>query len=180
MARIPALKIVIAYEDFAVALRAREMAGRLVTQLNPGIGITHQVWRFDLLRNAELKEAAVQDAVAADMIILSAHGTAPLPAHVTAWIESWLPQKRNRPAAFVALLDQVEELPGDSSSPCHSLRQIAEAAGMDFFLKAGGWTQPALPGRLGIIRRETEPNFAVMEEGLHEDYPAPRGWGIND
>jgi hypothetical protein len=182
MARNRVFHVVIAYEDFVRAMRARQLSERLAAQVKPGITgieITSKVWKFDFLRYAEFREEAARDIAGADMIIFSAW-SGRLPFHVRTWIESWQPQKRSDPAALVALLEQEEEIPGERPSVPAYLRQIARKAGVDFFLKAGGWQQEGIPFDVDPLLHQPEHDSAVMEEVSHDDHPALREWGINE
>jgi hypothetical protein len=47
----------------------------------------------------------MQDAAHADIVVLSAHGRAKLPAPVRAWLEVWLESRDGSPCALVVSLD---------------------------------------------------------------------------
>ena len=44
-------------------------------QLGRDYDFTNQMWKFDILGNAKMREMAVKDAEEADLIIISTHGT---------------------------------------------------------------------------------------------------------
>src|SRR5690348_11522751 len=85
----PAFNVVIAYEDFETGTHAKKTYDFLADTLGQDCHFTNQMWKFDVLSLPKLREIAVKDAVHADIIIISSHGDE-LPAHVQAWIESWL------------------------------------------------------------------------------------------
>ncbi len=143
-ARNPVLKIVIAYEDLANGIEATAMLSRLAAQLETEFQIKsdawqidNSVWKFELLRDPELRKQAAAEAVAADMIILSVCN-ARLPASVSDWIESVLPMKEGRPAALVALFDGENDTSGEPPRPEAYLRRLAEQNGLDFFCNTDG------------------------------------------
>src|SRR5437867_2974953 len=104
-----AFKIVIAYENFASGIYAKEVSQRLAVELEPEFAIQSDLWKFEMLGQPHLREYAVTGAAEADMVIIAARGADELPVHVKNWIEGCVHQKRVGPAALVALLDQEEE-----------------------------------------------------------------------
>jgi hypothetical protein len=136
-----AFKVVIAYENLAGAVRAKEMSERLATELESKC----DSWKFELLAHPGLRQHAAQDAAEADMIIIALRGGGSLPEHVNEWIHAWAPVKRDSPTILVALLDEVDDQTGadvddydraDSEAPLPDnfqyLRYVAEQRGMDF------------------------------------------------
>src|SRR5258708_4903893 len=104
--------IVVAYDDFAGAVRARQLTTRLAIQVTPAMGINSDSWRFDFLGHPRLRERRAAQAAAADIVLIAADGRAELPAHVKAWLECWLRRRKAGDAALVALLDQEANPPG--------------------------------------------------------------------
>ncbi len=142
MDRNLAIRIVIAYEDFECAIHARQMSEHMAAQLKPGFEIASELWKFDFLRYAELREEAIRGALLADMIIIATQGGFGLPIHVRTWIENWLPQKQTSPAALVAMVGRRDVNIGERPSVCDYLQAVARRAGMDFYFKAGGRCRP--------------------------------------
>ncbi len=122
----PTFNVVIAYEDFDTGKHARKTYDFLVENLGPQCHFTNQMWKFDVLRIPKLREMAANDAVLADLIIVSSHGGEELPGPVKAWLESWLAQKGN-PIALVALFDcppeESLEDPAHPNLPCRGRQE---------------------------------------------------------
>src|SRR6516164_5216622 len=100
----PALNVVIAYEDLETGKRAMKTYDYLVEHLGDQCLFANQMWKFDVLAVAKLKEIAARDAAGADIIIVSAHEGNELPREVKSWVELWLGYK-TRASALVGLFD---------------------------------------------------------------------------
>ncbi len=139
------LNALLVYEDVTVALRGQEVLRSLARELKPQFELHSSLWKFDLLPYPELVEQATLEALEADVIIIAAHGETDLSPHVTGWIESWLPGKRGRQAALIALLGRGDEVVGELGQPRpvrEYLREAAQNGGMDFFCNLGDLRQP--------------------------------------
>ena len=158
------LRMVIAYENVAAALRARRVSEWLSAHLESDIELDSTVWEFDALNSPHLREQAAAEALAADLIVISARGDAELPDHVKNWIGRWAPRKRGEAAALVALLQHHP----DSSGPLGAyLRQVAEQGRMDFFCKAGNWHQAEPEYAVEIIEGQQEHHVTAPVESFH-------------
>jgi len=82
------LNVVIAYEDLETGKRAKRIHDFLVENLGHDCQFTNQMWKFELLGIPKLREMAAQDAMMADIVIISCHG-AELPSDFKAWVELW-------------------------------------------------------------------------------------------
>ena len=129
-------KIVIAYETDAIAIRAKDMAEEIVSELHSEF----QSWEMDTLAEPEYLLHAAAAASEADMIIVAARGAGELPQHVKDWIDLWLPHKKDGPTALVVLLDEEGESLRRPPVYCAYLRRVAERGNMDFFCNASHWT----------------------------------------
>jgi hypothetical protein len=176
----PPFNVLIAYEDFETGKHAKKTYDFLAENLGRDCNLTNQMWKFDVLGIPKLREIAIRDAVAADIIIISSHGDE-LPGHVTKWIESWLLQGANA-LALVALFERTQDRNVEASTRRY-LAGVATRAQMEFFAQPDEW-----PGR----RNESEVTFtfrrgsAMGEKTLstlsgvaQREVPIPR-WGINE
>jgi hypothetical protein len=133
METTPVFKVVIAYETFAAAARARQVSDRLNAELN----LECDVWNMESLVHRPLRELAAASAAQADVIIIATHRGEALPTCVKDWIEEWLPLKMNGTTALVALLVHNDETSREPPAVCAYLGRIAERGGMDFISNAG-------------------------------------------
>jgi hypothetical protein len=116
--------------------------------------VTSQMWKFDLLRVPELRELAAEDAVLADLIIVSCNADGELPAGVRAWIEMSLGSQA-KAVALVALLDCP---PGEVERARNTqtyLERVAQRAHMEFFT----WPQ-GLPKQTSLVLERDLPTKA--------------------
>jgi len=172
MNEVNEFNIVVAYDDFAGAVRARQLTTRLAVQVTPVMGINSDSWRFDFLGHPRLRERAAAQAAAADIVIIAADGCAELPAHVKAWLECWLRRRKAGDAALVALLDPEATSVGQPLPLIDYLRQMTERSGLDFFNNAGGWEQARFKNTFRIrqlqpqAKPEASRSYAYRENGI--------------
>jgi hypothetical protein len=153
------LKIVIAHEDLVTGIEAAAVLRRLAAQIESEFSIKSDawqigssLWKFEMLQEPELREQALAEAVAADMIIISV-GTR-LPACVMQWIEKALPMKKGGPAALVALLDRVNPFcETEAFCPETYFRRLAGQYGLDFFCNTDDQTRHISSGIESIVSR---------------------------
>jgi hypothetical protein len=131
-----ALNVVVAYEDFASGNHALNIVNRLF----PGWGqsalcSTQNVWKFDLLEIAKLREVAAVEAARADMVVISAHDPKALPTAVKRWMELWTKKRENNPGALVVLIDGVKKRGSRDYWAESYLQMCAIRAGMDIFIQ---------------------------------------------
>jgi hypothetical protein len=139
MAKMNAVKIVAAGEDFAAVLHAQALSKRLADGLKPKVTVNSAAWKFAALDDVQVGRMAAKKAAKADMVIIAASAAAELPAHVKNWIEAFLSRKRKAATALVALL-QPENRGRHEPSPFHTyLQQLAEKWRVDFFSNAVYW-----------------------------------------
>jgi hypothetical protein len=151
-----AFKVFVVHEDTLTGVRAAAVLGRLGDFLNNEPVIQNDIWKFDSLAHPALYEQASRQAVAADMIIVSASGSQPLPAHVDEMIFDALGRKKNRPAAVVALLDMKTDCAGESPVGAR-LRQMAGETGTDYFCNSGeSYWASAFAGDSGALANGRE------------------------
>jgi hypothetical protein len=143
-----ALNVAVAYEDFSAGVHAMRTFGGLFGDAERQLKFDmRNAWKFDFLRIAELREAAIAETVRADLIIVSMHAARELPATVKWWIETALAQREGDPGALV-LLHDGHRLNGAKHPPAAEayLTQCAQKAGLDFFVKrAGGENESKQP-----------------------------------
>jgi hypothetical protein len=176
----PAFKVLIAYEDFETGKHAKKTYDFLHENLGREYNLTNQMWKFDVLSIPKLREIAVKDAVAADIIIISSHGDE-LPEHLTKWIECWLMQGSGA-LVLVALFDRAEDSIGGPLATRAYLADVAKRGRMEFFAQPDEW-----PGRSRVnqpfsFQRESPMNegtLSTLAGAVHRDAPI-RHWGINE
>jgi len=97
--------VLVAYEDYAAANRAKKFCDHLLHQAGKGTEFCRANWKFNLLQNQKLKEMADEDAYGADMLIIATHSDGELPEEVKTWISLWLEQSGQQRPALVVMSD---------------------------------------------------------------------------
>ncbi len=131
------LNVLLLYEDFGTALRAKRSLDGLPARLSLEAGLRTTLWRLDLLDEPLLKEIAAIEAAAADIIILSLHGHGGLRVAAREWLNRWLDHKEDRPYALAVLLDPETADSGLDNPVMAFAKGIAEAAAADLFCSSG-------------------------------------------
>jgi hypothetical protein len=178
----PFFNVVIVYEDFAAGKHAQETYDFLVSQLGRDYIFSNQMWKFDVLGNAKMREMAVKDAEAADLIIISTHGTSELPVEVKSWIDRWTSEKGHA-MALVNLVDCQEGRETDSAELKEYLQNVAKRAKMDFFSQPNDWPDKETPSSSRHSSEMAQRTSNLMADLIHHSQhhftPTPR-WGINE
>jgi len=175
----PIFNVVIAYEDFETGKQAKETYDFLVNNLRHECRFDNQMWKFDVLGISKLREMAAKDALMADIIIISCHGTHELPPQVKAWIDSWACGESNA-IALVALL-------GDAGyeSGCNQIRdylaQVARRARMEFFAQPNDLAVKRFDESIALERgrKRDEKTLSALAGVIQREPSFPR-WGINE
>jgi len=134
----PHFNVVMIYEDFECGKRAMRIYDYLVANLGSEFTFDHQMWKFDVLKLPKLREMAVSDAAAADIILVSTRQGEELPTPVKTWVDSWLPMGCEA-IALVALFDGEPERAGGAFQ---YLSAVACKAGIQFFAHPEEWQSP--------------------------------------
>lgn len=126
------INITVAYEDFAASKRAKGLLDRVPQLMGDKTLVERRMWKFDVLCVPALQRMAVDDAAAANLIIIASTNPTEPPAFVREWIEQWVHQQARGRRALVSL---TEIGSGDQTvQPAVSAycARMAGQAGMDF------------------------------------------------
>ncbi|HLX70734.1 MAG TPA: hypothetical protein VKV04_13990 [Verrucomicrobiae bacterium] len=170
--------VVIAYEDFETGKRAMKVYNYIVEHLSDKYLFQNQMWKFEVLAVAKLRQMAVKDASAADIVIVSTHGTNELPAEAASWIKSSAAEQNNL-IALVGLFDLEEHLDNPAR---RFLADTAQRHGIEFFSQPGVW--PSVEDKdqqrpLDARGERNEKTFSILHSAVQEN-AAVFHWGINE
>ena len=135
-------KMFVAYEDRSAFGRAKSIQRELARRCHAELLIEDNCWNFALLSHPRLREHAVSEAGEADMVVISAQGSAEVSPHLQSWIKRWLAQQRNPQTALVLLLDPESAVSSDQPAISRLLRRLAAQAGIEFLCN---WREPERP-----------------------------------
>jgi hypothetical protein len=177
----PEFNVQIVYEDLSSGLRAKQTADWLEAQLPPRQDMRLNMWRFDLLNEPAFRVGVANEAVRADVVLLSAHGQHGLPEDVSVWIREWLGQHADDPPAFVILFDASAEGTPKLNELLVSLRRAAEPAGVQIFPRFYDTFSTAEDATMEGIHHRAETTTSLLAEMLTSRRSKPlRNWGINE
>jgi len=175
----PIFNVVIAYEDFETGKQAKGTYDFLVNNLRHECRFANQMWKFDVLGISKLREMAVNDALAADIIIISCHGTHELSADVRTWIDSWV-HGRSSAIALVALFgDACGDR--DNNRIRDYLAEVAGRARMEFFAQPNDLAIKRFDESIAIERGTKRDGKALsaLADIVHREQTFPH-LGINE
>ncbi|MEY2410191.1 MAG: hypothetical protein QOF48_2861 [Verrucomicrobiota bacterium] len=168
--------VVIAYEDDLTRHRAMHLHDHLARQLSDDFDFQCAWWKFGHIADPTLREQAVDDATAANMIVLSLHDENELNPAAQMWMEDWTCRREHHKCALVTLFPDSEM----RRAPVFArLKQIARQARMDFFTN--------ISEAAGNFAELNVSQFVQQSAGRHTPSEAPLTaaslmprWGINE
>jgi hypothetical protein len=177
----PSFNVVIVYEDFETGKHARKTYDFLVENLGCDCRFINQMWKFDVLKIAKLRDIAAKDAVVADIVIISSHGSHELPPEVREWIESWLADP-GETLALVALFDRPEEKSEKMCEIRDYLASVAKRGRMKFFSQPHEWSSGEREPERFMLQRVSNLGGRTLSTlaGAVEREPSVSDWGLNE
>jgi len=127
------LEVMLVHEDLSAGRRGKEVLDQVALNLEPKADFLVNPWNFEMLRNPALQSQAVQDAAHANIVVLSVHGRAKLPATVRAWLEVWLDRRGDGPCALVVSLDPSDRESSLANPIIKYVNALAWQAGVEVF-----------------------------------------------
>ena len=173
----PTFNVVIAYEDLETGKRAKKIYDFLVENLGHDCRFTNQMWKFEVLGIPKLREMAARDAMMADIVVISCHGTE-LPPDFKVWVESWVAEP-NHPIALVALLDYQHRQADEARS---YLADVARRGQMAFFAQPDELPERRNSEDFFTLQRNSSfkrRTLSTLAGAMQRDTSFP-DWGINE
>jgi hypothetical protein len=127
------LEVMLVHEDLPAGRRGKEVLDQVALNLEPKADFLVNPWNFEMLRNPALQGQAVLDAGHADIVLLSTHNTAKLPAAVRAWLEVWLDRRGDSPCALVVSVDASVRESSEANPMLKYVHALAWQAGVEVF-----------------------------------------------
>lgn len=170
-------QVVAVYEDYAAGYHANETCTFLLSQIGDEFEGRCSRWRFELLRQPQLRKIAAAEAAIADVVIVAGRGTSPLSPEVMQWMDGWVTGHRKDGAALIALLDMAAN-PLSVVPPAFAyLQQVATTAEMEFFPHFTEFRRSNLPAPDVFVPPEvaaTQPTNPPVPPLTYQH------WGINE
>lgn len=173
----PELNVVLAYDEIAGGIRAKECFDDLTRLHGELFKFNCQLWNFEVMGKPELFEAKAQEAAKAEMMVIATRRSEAISGEARMWIENWVRSKKAGPNAILVLLSGKAADAG--SAPGTSLRKMVERWGVTFLCKEVGW--PATGSQFAAqtaspMCHEARPWPTSVETA---DAGQPR-WGLNE
>lgn len=167
--------LVVAYEDLATRNHAMRLHDQLSRQLQDDYDVRCAWWKFHFLTDENLRDQAADDAMAAHMIILSAHARRELPASARAWLEVLSHRPDHHKCALVALLADAGGQPEDTQPLLAYLQRAARQGHMDFFSHAVGVASVGLELSAQQLAERATTVTPTLRGILQQRLPVPHG-----
>jgi hypothetical protein len=170
------LKAAVIYDDFDFAARAAALLERVAIRTDEAMQWDIKPWRLDLLKPSSLGNAALEETVDADLIVVAASRTHLVPDELLEWLEHWAAQRQIADPALMVLYP--EETAGPTSL-ADRLAEFAEWQGLPFLgcRNLGDDEDP-----MDFIHRRWQRKHPVIPAAKWptDQLPATRHWGINE
>ena len=173
------LSVVAVYDGITDAVGVHAAIGALTMSAGPDVNVRCITWSFDMLTRLDVRHVSIREAAQADVLIVSASGTDPLLAHVTAWVTTCL-RENGRGAPLLAALHL--EAPGlaESSSPlCEFLSRTAALWQTEFLCNEDFAARLDQGLALQLLERRNRRFELDPDDAGHPELAGFR-WGIND
>jgi hypothetical protein len=175
----PEFNVVLAYDEIAGGMRAKEFFDDLARLHGELFKFTCQLWNFEVMREPQLFEAAVRDASSAEMIVIATRRKEGVSGDARRWMERWLPSKDSGRDAILVLLTGKAAGAHCERAIRASLRQMADRGGVAFLSKEIDWpeteAQLAVPSAGRMLHEEALPPASVVSV-----YASQRRWALNE
>jgi hypothetical protein len=158
------LHIAVIHEDALPLEWAGQVTRRAIQLLGSRLVRTAR-WSVETLADPIAMEVATEAAVAADILVVVVSGDRALPPTVDRWIDAWLPRRRDRVGALVAVIGAPQQPSAFSARIREYLRDVATLAHLDFLTQERSlpWAHSyfsgaAMPRAVQISERVQSPN----------------------
>jgi hypothetical protein len=122
------IKVVIIYDHFAGATRAKAALHRIADEMQLDIRWDVKPWRMNLLRFGPTAEEALGEAAHAEVVVLAGLQIHSWPLWLKAWLRRWAASRKVEDAVLAVLDDRR----ADYSPPTEELAGLSALCGLKF------------------------------------------------
>lgn len=175
---VPALKVLIVYENVEIGLQALQLYQRVGNRFGHQYYFQLNLWKFEALGVPSLGKQAANEATAADLVIVAINRNDKVPLELRVWMEKWIDQKIGQDSALVLLSKGI----GGSTPILTYLRDIAKRGSMTFLADSIGATADHTKA---FTPRTDEFQIPISRAARRTEEVANRvdayaQWGMND
>lgn len=172
------LDVLVLYDDLQTGLRASQSLHRALHELEPPVDIRVNFLRADLFSDPALLPQLT--ARSADIVFVSTHAQARLPANLDSWLRDWFDRQTGKPRALAVLVDERSANSPGAARLLDDLSSAARMAGVDVFLPQIG-PESQWKSALDEIHHRAETRSLLLDAVLHQaEHPPLREWGLNE
>lgn len=176
----PHLELLLVYEDVPTALRAKRAVDHVLNGMEANVRHRIHAWKLDLLHEAEcFYGQAINDALAADIVVLSTHGNTGVPLEGMSRLMQWVGLKRETPCALIISIDPGVKPSAEETPELVELCAAARRNNVTVISHAG---EP-LDATLSAALTQTQTTIVsqpTMFTGSSQLSLRPAPWGINE
>jgi hypothetical protein len=175
----PLLRLHVIFEDPSTGARATRLVESLAAHLKLEADFIVSSSGFgDIAEEPQGALPREPDADPPDILVLSAHGQAPLPLAVIFSIRRWLNSRSGEPRALVISLDAQAEQTSWADQVGGYL-DIGSSRSVEVFLHFGAFAEAQQGFSVADIHYRAETKTALLDETLQWTKPSSH-WGINE
>ena len=175
----PEFKFLIAYDHKESGLRAMDSYDRMLKQLGLDPPIAFCLWNIGVLEASELAATAAQDAMTANVVLISLVGDRAPSARFRSWLNMWGRKDRAQPTAFAVVLSPEYRRSSTGVEIALSLRQFASFAGLDY-LSDNAATAAPHGNSFENLRQRAEQLSSVLDGILNHSAGQPPRFGVDE
>jgi hypothetical protein len=173
------LDAMLIYEDLRTGLRAKDVLECTARRLPGTPSLKLAIWRFDVLRETNLRETSLEQASVAVIVLVSAHGRRELPEFVMDWLQQWLQRKSDESRALIVSLDDTSRSHASNAQMISRLQTGARAKDVAVFPHFGDTIRTKGVPAANELRNLAHTNSAVLAE-IQRQPERDKDWGINE
>ena len=176
----PVFSVVAIHDDFSASVRVREALEWLEYSLGSDLQVRSISWSFQKLERMDLRAMSVRTAAAADLIIVAASDTQPVPDQVRRWLDSSLQQQRGSRAMLVALHNEDQDDTAPPGPLCSHLKRLAIRWQTEFLCNNDFDRRLDRDFALRFIHQKADASLRPHPPFGIDFYSAPECGGINE
>jgi hypothetical protein len=173
------LDAMLIYEDLSTGMRAKRVLEHAAHQFPMAPNFNLAIWRFDVLREPRWRNTALNEASAAVIGVVSAHGQQDLPKVAKGWLKQRLKRKGDESRALIVSFDDASRDNASAAQTISWLQNEARARDVAVFPHFGD-----TPRWKGGLAMDCGENSASAKTAVLADVrrwtERHSDWGINE
>ncbi|MCL5098670.1 MAG: hypothetical protein M1608_14300 [Candidatus Omnitrophica bacterium] len=171
------MNTVVIYENYELAANAVSILKRVAQHADPAVELNLKPWRLDVLTTPPMTNAALAEAIDAELIILAMQESEPLPAWLMDWMELWAGHRQVQNAAVALLCGKEGKTL--AAADAKDLQQFTDRHGLSYLSSQGetAKNESTDPGQVEM-QHDSSPTSTSDDTPKRPNYN--QHWGINE